>query len=536
MIHLPIQVAANGRRWLIAGVLPVLMIASALALATPAHAGSGSGGSFEPPTTSASTWASLKAKAERQGLVPVIVSLDVGAEFPGDKSPAERAAQRASIGKARAALLLLFGGKELRNLKTLDDLPLLAFHADARDLALLNKSALVRSVSEDREFALDVPHGTNGSDAAGQASDGSPLAAISRGAELGQQLPSWWDWYRIGVDKAESYYRVNGSGQTVAILDTGVDSSHAWLKGKLVAEACFSTVDYNLARSHASGSGGCPHGRNIEYGPGAAAPCAFATICAHGTHVAHTAAGAYGVARGASIVAVQVFHRGPNGEATYYESDLVWGLNYVYNLRSTYRIAAVNLSIGGKIWVNGAYYLSSGYCDNAVTDGTTNNTYLTGWISSLKTAGIATVVAAGNDNSSTGLSYPACIANAISVGNTTLDSSGYDAVLGYTPSGSNSNQTLDLLAPGTDICSAVPSWFDTRSGQTTYDGIDCTYYGTSMATPHVAGAIAVLRQRRPTASVDQLLYALQKSGPGVYDSRNGVTRTRINLYGALAYI
>jgi hypothetical protein len=148
--------------------------------------------------------------------------------------------------------------------------------------------------------------------------------------------------------------------------------------------------------------------------------------------------------------------------------------------------------------------------------------------------GIATVVASGNDNSSTGISYPGCIAGAISVGNTTLDSNGNDAVLGYTTYGSNSNQTSDLLAPGTDICSAVPVALDTAPGQTAYDRLHLLR--NLDGYPACGRAIAVLRSWRPTASVSQALNALRQSGPGVYDSRNGITRTRINLYRALAYI
>ena len=57
-----------------------------------------------------------------------------------------------------------------------------------------------------------------------------------------------------------------------------------------------------------------------------------------------------------------------------------------------------------------------------------------------------------------------------------------------------------------------------------------------MAAPHVAGAIAVLKQLRPGATVAQLLSALQRSGVGVYDSRNRITVTRIDVYRALSYI
>jgi len=99
--------------------------------------------------------------------------------------------------------------------------------------------------------------------------------------------------------------------------------------------------------------------------------------------------------------------------------------------------------------------------------------------------------------------------------------------------GSNSSATLDILAPGTDICSAVPVSLDLNDGSK--DCVACYWIGTSMAAPHVAGAFAQLRQSRPTATVDQILSALQRRGVGVLDSSNGITRTRINVANAIYY-
>jgi subtilisin family serine protease len=247
-------------------------------------------------------------------------------------------------------------------------------------------------------------------------------------------------------------------------------------------------------------------------------------MCDHGTHVAHTAAGAYGVAPGAKIIAVQVFHWTADGPRTY-DSDLTWGLKAVYDLRASYRIAAVNMSLGG------GYH--RGYCDTTYA-ANTDKGKINSWISALKSVGIATVVASGNDNYAWWLSHPACYSGAVSVGNSTLTTSGADAVFGNASyvvngvtkwTGSNSNETLDLLAPGTDICSAVPG-----------NRYDCTKGGTSMATPHVAGAIAVLRQVRTAATVDQSVAALRKSGTLVNDSRNNLNTYRINVYNALFWI
>ena len=70
-------------------------------------------------------------------------------------------------------------------------------------------------------------------------------------------------------------------------------------------------------------------------------------------------------------------------------------------------------------------------------------------------------------------------------------------------------------------------------GDGSVDGWQCGWNGTSMAAPHVAGAIAMLRQYRPAAAITSIETALVQSGQPVYDSRNGVTRNRLDVWGAL---
>jgi subtilisin family serine protease len=490
----------------------IVLAAAALATAVASAARAESGPpQFAPVQKDAAILHALEAKAAGKGTVPVIVTLADAPSAPLD------------IRRHRNGLLSALGSPQLRGLKTSDDMPFVAFRATADQIKRLQASKDVAAVTEDREVTADFGH----QDASpGPVAPPSLLAGLkpASGTAAGissngsaSQLTSWWDYYRIGVDTARAN-GANGAGQTVALIDTGVDRTHPWLAGKVVAEACFATTT--------SGSGACPNGSTQQYGVGAAAPCRFSYDCAHGTHTAHTAAGLYGVASGANIAAVQIFHCcGSSGRPTYFESDLVWALSYVYSLRSTYQIPAVNMSIGGGLF--------SGYCDNASVDGSVGATYVTGWLNALRNVGIAPVVATGNGDSSTQMGSPGCIKSAVSVGNTTLDANNNDAVFAGVSGGSNSNATLDLLAPGTDICSAVPVSLDADGNA---DGIGCSWIGTSMAAPHVAGAMAVLRQRKPLASVDQLQYALASGGTTVFDSRNGVSRSRINVWGALARV
>jgi subtilisin family serine protease len=292
-----------------------------------------------------------------------------------------------------------------------------------------------------------------------------------------------------------------GAGQTVAIVDTGVDASHPFLGGRVVAQACFSS---NGGGATAVCPGVDP---TTATGPGSAAPCPMSD-CIHGTHVAGIAAGDNGtfngVAKGANIIAVQIFSKyvgagACNGKpecAMYVDFDLVRGLDFVYGLRSSYSIAAVNMSLGG--------FFSPGYCDYSPEEPI---------FTSLRNADIAPVVAAGNDGNKQGLAVPSCTSNAVSVGATTKA----DAVAGF----SNSDPFLTVLAPGVSIDSSLPG------------GGFGFLSGTSMATPHVVGSFAVLRQQHPTWSVDDIASLLRATGLPITDPGNALTVPRVRLDGAV---
>jgi hypothetical protein len=294
-----------------------------------------------------------------------------------------------------------------------------------------------------------------------------------------------------------------GLGQAVAILDSGTDGSHPALAGKVIAEACFST-------NNALATSLCPGGGSREVGPGTGVPCQGISGCSHGTHVAGIAGGDDGTYRGvapdAMLVPIQVFSGfedtstcgGASRCVLTYYSDVLLALDWLYDQRDRYAIASANLSLGGG--------RHSGSCDSVYPA-------LASLIDQLRTTGIATVVASGNDGYSDAMSFPACISSAISVGAVTAA----DGVAGF----SSSSDQLDLLAPGTGITSTVP------------DGGFRNWNGTSMATPHVAGGFALLRSAAPLASVDEIMAALVVSGKPITDDRNGVVAPRIQLDEAL---
>ena len=288
--------------------------------------------------------------------------------------------------------------------------------------------------------------------------------------------------------------------QTVAVIDTGVQSGHPFIgSARVVDEACFLSTSL------------CPNGTYDQVGPGASAPAAGES---HGTHVAGIAMGNYasgstvsrGVASRANLLMVNVF--GSQGGA--YTSDIIQGLEHIYSRVITdnnyLRIASVNMSLGGGS--------AAGDCDTSPEKDV---------IDRLRAAGVITTVAAGNGSSRVNMSSPACISSAFSVAATSKTA----VASSYT----NISRTTDVFAPGGD--------FDTNGCivSSVINGYDA-YCGTSMAAPHVAGAVALLRAAKPTATASEIEVALKTSGALIRDTRSSGTFSApmINVANAIGIL
>jgi hypothetical protein len=262
----------------------------------------------------------------------------------------------------------------------------------------------------------------------------------------------------VRADLARLAFGLSGKGLSVAVLDTGIRATHADFAGRVVAQRNFTSDNGGDPNDASDGHG---HGTNVT-----------GIIAANGVNV--------GIAPGAGIIALKVLNNNGTGTFEAVNRALAW----VLENRLAYNIAVVNMSLTG-----GGNYTSL------------PPSQLQGAIRSLRDAGVAVVIAAGNKfyehGSAQGMAYPAIYPECISVGAT------YDADIGaagfsggaYSYSTGPSRLTAfsqrlsgamgtDVFAPGANLTSTGNQSDQGRS----------TMRGTSQATPVVAGAILLVQE------------------------------------------
>jgi len=367
------------------------------------------------------------------------------------------------------------------------DLPLIVTYAKGRTLAPSALSAAGARVSR------DLP-----------SVDGDALKARkSEGAELWQTLTGsggtarersaagrveriWLDGkVEAALDRSTAQIGApaawaagyDGKGVKVAVLDTGVDGTHPDLRGRVDAAKNFSGAADTVDR------------------------------VGHGTHVASTVAGSgahsggkyKGVAPGARLLSGKVLDDSGDGE----ESGVIAGAQWAVAQGAK----VVNLSLGGP--------------DSPGDDP------LEQAVNALSaSSGALFVIAAGNEGPAAGtVGSPGSAAAALTVG--AVDRT--DAMADFSSRGPTADGALkpDLTAPGVDIVAAKAA--EGTEGDPAADGY-VSMSGTSMATPHVAGAAAILVQRHPDWTGERIKAALTASAkptPGVSAFAQGTGRTDV---------
>lgn len=298
-----------------------------------------------------------------------------------------------------------------------------------------------------------------------------------------------------------------GRGVTVAVVDTGVDSSHRDLVGVVIDEACFCMS--------AQGEPCCPNGTSRELGAGSARD-----DNGHGTHISGIIAGQgrvapKGLATETHIVAIKIADR----EGSTSTWSMLAALDWLAT--SGPEVQVVNMSLG-----TAASY--EGNCDAA----SPNTRALAAAGRTLRGRGALLLAAAGNSGLPNRISAPACITGFLSVGAVR----GQKGLVG-SPNGctdddvksedrvscfSNSSSALAILAPGAGILSVG------------IGGGTATGSGTSQATAMVSGAAALLFEgAHGRATADQVEAALCAHGVPVIDPRNQRVTPRVDARSAL---
>jgi subtilisin family serine protease len=319
-------------------------------------------------------------------------------------------------------------------------------------------------------------------------------------AALQQPLADVWTQGNPGaawsdVSYVRGNYGLNGAGQTVAIIDSGIAYDHPALGG-----------------GYGPGSrvvGGWDFAEN-DANPYDDAPKGF-----HGTHVAGIvgadSATYPGLASGVDLVSLRVFDDNGNGQFVWIEQALQWVVQHRNDFRNP--ITTVNLSVGIN-WNSDTVPAWANLEDEFAT---------------LKNAGVVITVSAGNfftSYNAPGVSYPAVSPYVIAAASVDTN--------GNLSSFSQRSQKV-LAAPGQSIVSTVP---DSLYG---HDGVTNDYAsatGTSTAAPYVAGASVLVRQAMQragytTINQDTIYDVLRSTADSVYDPITNASYARINLRRAI---
>jgi subtilisin family serine protease len=224
----------------------------------------------------------------------------------------------------------------------------------------------------------------------------------------------------------------------------------------------------------------------------------------HGTHVSGIAA-ANGSITGVAPDAKIIMIKASNSTGNFADDDLIAAINWCVDNSTLFNISVISMSLGGDVAYNN-------YCDSEDS--------LTSYINSAFAKNISVAAASGNDYYFNAISGPACIQNSTAVGSSTKSDS-----ISLFSNTWNSTSLLMIVAPGESINS---TW---------KDGGYNILSGTSMATPHVSGAIAIINQYLVSTGQKktplQIKVLLNNTGKQIYEPFSNRNFSRIDIYSAI---
>jgi serine protease len=311
-------------------------------------------------------------------------------------------------------------------------------------------------------------------------------------------FPEQWHYQEadVGINLPPAWEQARGDGVVVAVLDTGIlphaDIAAHVLPGRDLISDVGVANDGDGRDADASDPGDW-----VAPGDPCYPSLGDRASSWHGLHVAGTIAavtdnarGVAGIARDASILPVRVL-----GKCGGFLSDITDGMRWAAGLpvpglpNNPNRAKVLNLSLGG-----------AGACGPTYADA----------ISTVRAQGATVVVAAGNADSDAADFRPANCEGVITVAATNRE--GGRSFFGRPGAGSNFGSVVEIAAPGgethTNRADGILSTLNTGLTRPAADSY-AFYQGTSMATPHVAGAAALLYAAKRDITPDEVLAALQ---------------------------